>query len=90
MLLYTEYSLLTLLARQKGVIHCRDFFQVYTLSEHVWSHTALVISLKLYLLQDRAYEESDTYGELGKIDLTGRKVVRYCLVLDCLVAHDCR
>ncbi|XP_067946607.1 serine/threonine-protein kinase 40-like [Watersipora subatra] len=38
--------------------------------------------------KDEADEESDTYGPLGKIEYTGKTVTRYCLVLDCLVAHD--
>lgn len=44
----------------------------------------------LFVLQDEAYEEKDRYGDLGKIEYTGGKVTRYCLVLDCLVAHDYR
>ncbi|EFX72691.1 hypothetical protein DAPPUDRAFT_58669, partial [Daphnia pulex] len=62
MLLLTEYSLLSLLHDQPGVIHHHGFFK------------------------DLAYEEQELRN--GTVVITGKKVKRLNLVLDCLSPND--
>ncbi len=81
MLLLTEYSLLSLLHDQPGVIHHHGFFKV-------WSFNVIssnrITTFKLF--QDLAYEEQELRN--GTVAITGKKVKRLNLVLDCLSPND--
>ena len=78
----------SLYATLAAIIFVSQYADV-VISDHCFVNTVCIHEVDM-LLQDEAYEEKDRYGELGKIEYTGRKVIRYCLVLDCLVAHDYR
>lgn len=64
MLLHTEYSLLSLLRHQDGVVHHHGLFK------------------------DEAWEEREVLDPSGRIQYTGQRKQRLCLVLDCLIPHD--
>ncbi|XP_061729620.1 serine/threonine-protein kinase 40-like [Cydia pomonella] len=72
MLLHTEYSLLSLLKDQDGVIHHHGLFKDYALEE-----------APSYFGSNRAYKGSGS----GRI-YTGRVRERLFLVLDCVNAHQ--
>ncbi|KAK7503314.1 hypothetical protein BaRGS_00005579 [Batillaria attramentaria] len=64
MLMHTEFSLLSLLRDQDGVVHHHGLFK------------------------DEALEEREVPDQPNKVELTGRRQKRLCLVLDCLLPHD--
>lgn len=84
MLLLTEYSLLSLLHDHPGVIHHHGLFKVT-----VWMPVAFIEGFFFHnplWTQDQAYEEQESRN--GGVVLTGKKVSRLNLVLDCLSPHD--
>lgn len=90
MLLHTEFSLLSLLNNQSGVIQQHGMFSVRL---HLIAHTVgnNIINGNLYSLnreQDMAFEEEHGDSMTNDIYYTGKVRKRLVLVLDCVTAHD--
>lgn len=92
MLLHTEFSLLSLLHNQSGVIQQHGMFSVrfvcfyFQFSKEYFSTITIIWSFKFE--QDMAFEED--HGDLLTNDIyyTGKVRKRLVLVLDCVTAHD--
>ena len=79
MLIHTEFSLLSLLHDQDGVIHTHGLFQdeVEEPLSNIQNTTSPIISVK-----------SETCKSYIPLNRKPRRCKRLCLVLDCLSAHD--
>lgn len=89
MLLHTEYSLLSLLENQEGVIQQHGLFSVSLHSFHTFNGSNKTNNLHVFhILQDMAFEEVQADSFSNNNYFTGGLRKRLVLVLDCVTPHD--